>query len=173
MWFTDEIADAFEWIRDRFYAVANAADNFPYLGGVFSTPFRDIGGWFDLSAYNTRETGNVIDGIRTTISDFLSWDQISDRIIETFTEIKDFWDNVHQGVQDVISDQYSVIKDFWGNVYQGAEDLISDKYSQIKDFWGNIRIGIKDWAETDLLQWLEDRAEKVISLAARILDKVW
>jgi len=58
---------------------------------------------------------------------------------------------------------------FWGKVW----DVITDPFGETVDFWGDVFSGIGIWLEDNLLPWFEARAENVVSVAGRILEKVW
>jgi len=128
--------------------------------------FRDLrAGFFDAQ--------DVIDDIDFQLTDFLTWDGIYDAIRSTWAYLDDIRNEIWYTAYDLIRDQYSEITDFWGNVAIGVGDIITDQYSEITDFWGNVAIGVGDWFTASFPDWMEDRAEDVIELAGRILDKVW
>jgi len=58
---------------------------------------------------------------------------------------------------------------FWGRVW----DVITDPFGETADFWGDVFSGIGAWFEDNLFPWLESRAEGVVGVAGRILEKVW
>jgi len=159
----------------RTYAIraSDYCESIPILGsslGAFfnqaQLSFQDLRNTF----YRLQETW---DDLASTISEFLSWDAISDRIKDTWSWIDDIWDTVYQAAGDLIRDQYSEITDFWGNVAIGVGDVIQDQYSEITDFWGNVGIGIGDWFNTEFEDWIENRVDDIEGLGARILDKIW
>ena len=60
-------------------------------------------------------------------------------------------------------------RSFWGRVW----DIFTDPVGETVDFWGDVFSGIGAWFEDNLFPWLESRAEGVVGVAGRILEKVW